>query len=84
MRCGCWPVSSARCISVRPAIARGAQGSRAVYARRMHRVIEHIDCHLDEQLELADLATVANFSAFHFHRLFAAWMGEMLGDRVHA
>jgi len=50
----------------------------------MHRVIEHIDCHLDEQLELADLATVANFSAFHFHRLFAAWMGEMLGDRVHA
>ena len=46
----------------------------------MHRVIEHIDRHLDEPLELSELAAVASFSAFHFHRLFAAWMGETLGD----
>lgn len=45
----------------------------------MHRVVEHIDRHLDEPLELEALARVANFSAFHFHRLFAAWMGETLG-----
>jgi AraC family transcriptional regulator len=48
----------------------------------MHRVLEHIDRRLDEPLDLAALAAVANFSPFHFHRLFAAWMGERLGDYV--
>jgi len=48
----------------------------------MHRVLEHIERRLDEQLELDALARVANFSAFHFHRLFTAWMGETLGDYV--
>lgn len=46
----------------------------------MHRVLEHIDRHLDEQLDLETLAAVANFSSFHFHRLFTAWMGETLGE----
>ena len=46
----------------------------------MHRVLEHIDRHLDERLELESLAQVANFSSFHFHRLFAAWMDETLGE----
>lgn len=46
----------------------------------MHRVVEHIDRHIDEPLELDALARVANFSPFHFHRLFAAWMGETLGE----
>ena len=46
----------------------------------MHRVMRHIDEHLDAQLELDSLAAVANFSPFHFHRLFTAWMGETVGD----
>jgi len=46
----------------------------------MHRVLDHIDRHLDSPLDLAQLADVANFSRFHFHRVFAAWMGETLGD----
>lgn len=46
----------------------------------MHRVVAHIDRHLDAQLDLEALAAVANFSAFHFHRLFRAWMGETLGE----
>jgi AraC family transcriptional regulator len=56
--------------------------SRPEYERRMHRVIEHIDRHLDRALGLDELAGVALFSAFHFHRLFSAWMGETLGDYV--
>ena len=48
----------------------------------MHRVLEHIDRQLDEPLELEVLAAVANFSSFHFHRLFTAWMGETLGEYV--
>ena len=54
--------------------------SRAEYTARIHRVLEHIDRHLDQPLELPGLAQVAHFSPFHFHRLFAAWMGETLGD----
>lgn len=56
------------------------QDSRAEYAERMHRVLAHIDQHIDQPLDLPRLAQVAHFSAFHFHRLFAAWMGETLGD----
>jgi AraC family transcriptional regulator len=54
--------------------------SRIEYERRMHRVIEAIDRRLDQPLDLASLAAVAHFSPYHFHRLFAAWTGETLGD----
>lgn len=57
-----------------------AGAHRSEYERRMHRVVEYIDRNLDRSLELDELAGVAHFSAFHFHRLFSAWMGETLGD----
>ncbi|WP_211465109.1 AraC family transcriptional regulator [Collimonas silvisoli] len=57
-----------------------SQENQAAYARRMHHVLEYIDRHLDQTLELSTLAEVAHFSAFHFHRLFSAWMGETFGD----
>lgn len=57
-----------------------ARNSRAEYTRRMHRVLEHIDSHLDRELDLVAVAAVAHFSPYHFHRLFAAWMGETLGE----
>ncbi len=50
------------------------------YAQRMNRVLDHVDANLDVPLDLPTLAGIANFSAFHFHRLFAAWMGETIGD----
>ena len=46
----------------------------------MHAVIDYIDRHLDQNLDLAALAAVAHFSDFHFHRLFRALTGEVLGD----
>lgn len=46
----------------------------------MHRVIAHVDQHLDQYLDLETLAEVAHFSPFHFHRLFSALMGETLGS----
>ena len=57
-----------------------AGDSRAEYERRMHRVLEAIDQRIDQPLDLGSLATVAHFSPYHFHRVFAAWMGETLGD----
>lgn len=53
---------------------------RGEYDRRFNRVLDYIDQHLAEPVDLAQLADVAHFSRFHFHRLFAAWMGETLGD----
>jgi AraC family transcriptional regulator len=57
-----------------------SSASRSVYEGRMHKVLEYIDRKIDEPLDLTTLAQVAHFSPFHFHRLFAAWMGERLGD----
>ncbi len=59
-----------------------ARRSQSEYDRRMHAVIEHIDRHLDDKLDLATLASVAHFSPFHFHRLFHALVGEPLGDYI--
>jgi len=55
---------------------------RSEYERRMNRVLDHIDRNLDAQLDLPALADIANFSRYHFHRIFAGWMGETIGDYV--
>jgi AraC family transcriptional regulator len=48
------------------------------YRERINRVIFHIEAHLGEPLSLEDLAKVAFFSPYHFHRIFAAFTGEPL------
>jgi AraC family transcriptional regulator len=45
------------------------------YRDRMRRVLEHIDRHLDDDLDLDTLSCVAAFSKFHFHRQFTATFG---------
>ncbi len=40
--------------------------------------MDHIERHLAEPLRLEDLARVACFSPYHFHRLFSALTGESL------
>ena len=52
------------------------------YTARINRVMDHIDAHLAETLDLQALAGVARFSPFHFHRVFQALTGETLADRV--
>lgn len=51
---------------------------RKEYLTRINRVLGYIDRHLDEELTVGKLAGVANFSPFHFHRLFSALTGEPL------
>ena len=60
-------------------MTRPSLAHRAAYERRLHQVLAYIDAHLDEPIDLARLARVANFSAFHFHRIFSAHIGETLG-----
>jgi AraC family transcriptional regulator len=52
------------------------------YKERILRVLTHIQEHLDEPLDLEELARVACFSSFHFHRVFAAMTGETIADHV--
>src|SRR5271166_5951060 len=52
------------------------------YRGRILRVLTHIQAHLDEALDLEELARVACFSSFHFHRIFAAMTGETMADHV--
>jgi AraC family transcriptional regulator len=51
---------------------------RAEYEGRVNRVVDHIHAHLSEPLALEDLARIAAFSPFHFHRVFSALAGESL------
>jgi AraC family transcriptional regulator len=55
---------------------------RREYERRVYRVMDYVQAHLDEELKLEKLAGVAAFSPFHFHRVFAAIAGETLSDFI--
>jgi AraC family transcriptional regulator len=55
---------------------------RVAYIARINRVLDHIDTHLADVLDLDTLAAVANFSPWHFHRVFQSVTGETLADRV--
>lgn len=52
--------------------------SHKEYIHRINKVIDYIDQHLDEELSIEKLAGIANFSAYHFHRIFSAFVGEPL------
>ena len=45
------------------------------YHARMQRVLDHIDRHLDDDLDLEAVSGIAAFSKFHFHRQFTATFG---------
>lgn len=57
-------------------------GNRTNYARRLGRVIAHIYDHLDDDLNLDTLATVANLSPHHWHRIYHALYGETAAATV--
>src|SRR4051812_8240393 len=45
------------------------------YQARMQRVLDHVDQHLDDDLDLETVSRVAAFSKYHFHRQFRATFG---------
>jgi AraC family transcriptional regulator len=50
------------------------------YAQRIDRVIDYLRGNLDRPVKLGELANVACFSEFHFHRIFRAVSGETLNN----
>ena len=55
---------------------------REEYVSRINRVIDYIETNIDTDLSLENLAGVASFSSFHFHRIFRAMVGETLNQFI--
>jgi len=55
---------------------------REEYISRINRVIDYIEKNIDKNLSLINLAKIANFSPFHFHRIFRAIAGEALNQFI--
>lgn len=51
---------------------------RPLYVERVNAVIDYIEQHLAEEMTLSELAAVAHFSPYHFHRVFGVLVGETL------
>lgn len=51
------------------------EATAKAYAQRFEQVFDYIDRHLDEPPSVEQLARVANFSKFHFHRQFSLYTG---------
>ncbi len=52
------------------------------YAERILKVLLHIQGRLDQELGLEELARVAHFSPYHFHRVFRGMVGEGVKEHV--
>ena len=49
------------------------------YHQCVNRVVEYINNHLGEEIDLERLAEISHFSPYHFHRIMKAFLGEPLG-----
>lgn len=56
--------------------------SASPYAQRVLRVLVHIQRNLDQPLPLEELAGIAHFSPFHFHRIFRGMVGESVKQHI--
>ncbi len=52
------------------------------YISRINSAIDYIEQNLNEELSLSKIAEEANFSRFHFHRLFGTLVGETLNQFI--
>lgn len=52
------------------------------YIHRINKVLDYIDSNISGDLSLDTLSNVANFSSYHFHRIFSAIIGEPLSKYI--
>ncbi|MGN4446798.1 AraC family transcriptional regulator [Bacillus cereus group sp. MYBK79-1] len=56
--------------------------SRNEYLRRIYKVQDYIEANINDSLSIEELANVAGFSKFHFHRIFKGIVDEPLSRYV--
>lgn len=47
----------------------------AQYTKQINVVLDYINTHIDEKLDIQLLAHQTNLSVYHFHRIFTSVMG---------
>lgn len=52
------------------------QNLASEYKSRINKALDYIETNIEKQFSLEELAGVANFSKFHFHRIFHSIIGE--------
>ena len=52
------------------------------YRMRLNRVIDHLHKHLDDPINIDDLADVAHLSPYHWHRIYTAIQGETVATTL--
>lgn len=58
------------------------QRTHLEYYKSINKVVDYINNSLSANMNLSDLANVANISDFHFHRIFKAVLNESPGDYI--
>ena len=56
--------------------------NRAEYIARINKVMDYLDNHIDQPVNLEILAKIACFSPYHFHRIFSILTEETLNSFV--
>ena len=60
----------------------GKKTTQEEYQKCVNAVIEYINQHLGEDIDLKSLARISNFSPFYFHRIMKAFLGEPVGTFI--
>ena len=60
----------------------GTEQTQKNYYERINLVLQYIQNHLDDNLDLDYLAGLSCYSQFHFHRIMRAYLGESLGSYI--
>ncbi len=53
-----------------------------IYSERINGALNYVNANLDKKIAIEDLALVAHFSPFHFHRIFQSLMNESVGNYI--
>ena len=56
--------------------------TKTEYQQRINVLVEYINSHLGEDIDLNKLAEISGFSRWHFHRIFAEFLGEPVGTFI--
>lgn len=56
--------------------------TREEYQKCVNAVVDYINLHLGEEIDLKSLARISNFSPFYFHRIMKAFLGEPIGTFI--
>lgn len=58
------------------------EATKNEYNKSINKIIDYINSHLKENIDLSKLAEIANISEYHFHRIFKAFIGESVGTYI--